>query len=45
MAKKAQPAPAPPKPYEVLAMRLQRAINTPAAQKLGFGEQWNQKPT
>jgi hypothetical protein len=33
MAKKAQPPPASPKPYEVLAMRLQRAINTPAAQK------------
>ena len=33
MAKKAQPAPASHRPYEVLAMRLQRAINTPAAQK------------
>lgn len=33
MAKKAQPAPASPKPYDVLAMRLQRAINTHAAQK------------
>lgn len=33
MAKKAPAAPALPKPYEVLAMQLQRAINTPAAQK------------
>lgn len=33
MAKKAQVVPASPKPYEMLAMRLQRSINTPAAQK------------
>jgi hypothetical protein len=33
MAKKAQSAPASSKPYEVLTMRLQRAINTPVAQK------------
>lgn len=33
LAKKAPAAPASPKPYEVLAMRLQRAINTPAAHK------------
>ncbi|RYF52270.1 MAG: DUF1654 domain-containing protein [Cytophagaceae bacterium] len=36
MAKKISATPALPKPYEVLAMRLQRAINTPAAQKSKF---------
>ncbi|NJP03628.1 DUF1654 domain-containing protein [Pseudomonas sp. hsmgli-8] len=33
MAKKSPVAPPAPKPYEVLALRLQRAINNPTAQK------------
>jgi len=33
MAKKTASAPHAPKPYEVLAMRLQRVINSPAAQR------------
>lgn len=33
MAKKQASAPPPLKPYELLAMRLQRIINSPGAQK------------
>lgn len=33
MAKKQASTPPPPKPYELLAMRLQRTINSPAAQR------------